>query len=111
MRPHFTFSAVARIVAAALLFWALAQHQYGYFVLLRWIVCGVSAFCAYLSYSINRIPWAWLLGFLALLFNPLAPIRLDRQTWAYFDVATGVLLLVSIFFVRESLASKGESNV
>jgi hypothetical protein len=111
MKKHLSFSVVARIVASVLLFWALARHQYGYFVLLRWVVCGVSAFCAFLSYSLKRIPWTWLFGLLAILFNPLAPIRLARQTWAYFDVATGLLLLASIFFIKESLPTKGDSNV
>ncbi|MGA9364884.1 MAG: DUF6804 family protein [Bacteroidota bacterium] len=111
MKTQLSFSVVARIVAGALLFWALARHQYGYFVLLRWVVCGTSVFCAYLSYSLKRVPWTWLFALLALLFNPIAPIRLDRQTWAYFDVATGLLLLASIFFIRESLPTKGASNV
>jgi hypothetical protein len=111
MKTKFTFSVVARIVAAGLLFWALSRHQIGYYNLLRWITCGVSAYCVFLSYSLKRIPWACLFGFLSLLFNPIVPIRLDRQTWAYLDVASGIFLLVSIYFIRESLSSKGESNV
>jgi hypothetical protein len=111
MKTQLSFSVVARIIASALLFWALARHQYGYFVLLRWVVCGTSAFCAYLSYSLKRVPWTWLFALLTILFNPLSPIRLDRQTWAYFDIATGVFLLASIFFIRESIPSKGETNV
>jgi hypothetical protein len=111
MKRYLTLSVIARIVASALLFWALARHPYGYFVLLRWVTCGVLAYCGYLSYSLKRIPWAWLFGFLALLFNPIAPVRLDRQTWAYLDIGTGVILLTSIFFVRELIKMKGESNV
>jgi hypothetical protein len=111
MKHYLTFSVIARIDASALLFWALARQPYGYFILLRWVTCGVSAYCAYLSYSIKRTPWAWLYGFVALLFNPLAPVRLDRQTWGYLDIATGVVFLISIFFVRESITTKGDSNV
>jgi hypothetical protein len=111
MKKHLSFSFVARIVTSALLFWALARHQYGYFVLLRWVVCSVSVFCAFLSYSLKRISWTWVFGLLALLFNPLAPIRLARETWVYFDIATGLLLLGSIFFINESLPTKGDSNV
>jgi len=110
MKQQFSFSVVARIVASGLLFWATARHQYGYFVLLRWIVCGTSLFCAYLSNSLKQLPWAWVFGLLALLFNPVVPVRLDRQTWAYSDVATGLLLLVSIFFVKETLPQKREQN-
>jgi hypothetical protein len=110
MKQYFSFSVVSRIVASILLFWAFAQHQYGYFVLLRWIVCGVSIYCSYLSYSKNIISWTWVFGFVAILFNPFAPIRLDRLTWAYFDIAIGFLLLVSIILVKESNSTKNKSN-
>lgn len=110
MKAKLPFSVVARIVVGGLLLWALAHHPYGYFVLLRWLVCAVSAFCAYLSFSLKRVPWTWLFALLALLFNPLVPIRLGHQTWTQFDVATGLLLLASIFFIKESLPKKGEPN-
>lgn len=110
MKQSLSVSIIARGVIALLLFWALSTHQYGYYVFLRWITCGICAYCMYLSYSLSKTPWAWLFGFLAMFFNPIAPIRLDRQTWAYLDVATGILLLVSILFIRESLSSKGESH-
>ena len=110
MKQYLSFSVVARIVTSALLFWALAQHQYGYFVLLRWIVCGVSIYCSYLSYSKNIISWTWVFSFVALLFNPLAPIHLDRHTWTYFDLAIGFLLLSSIIFIKESNKKKNKSN-
>ncbi len=113
MKKIISFSVVARFVVAILLLWALSRHQYGYYILLRWVTCGVAAYCTYLSYSLKRIPWVWLFGFLAVLFNPLAPLRLDRQIWSYFDVATAIILLASVFFIRESIQiqSKGESNV
>jgi hypothetical protein len=111
MKRYLSLSVIARVVASALLFWALARHQYGYFVLLRWVVSGVSVYCGYLSYTLKRIPWAWVFGFSALLFNPIALVRIDRQTWAYLDIATGIILLISIFFIRESIQTKGESNV
>lgn len=43
---------------------------------------------------------------MALLFNPIIPVALDRQTWAPIDVFTAMFLFVSIFFVRESVSAK-----
>ncbi|MBA4313050.1 MAG: hypothetical protein C0417_10520 [Chlorobiaceae bacterium] len=111
MKVQLSFSVIARIIVSALLFWALAKHQYGYFVLLRWAVCGISAFCAYFSYSLKRIQWTWMFAILALLFNPVVPVGLDRQTWVYLDVATGLFILASIFFIRESLSTKDKTDV
>jgi hypothetical protein len=67
-------------------------------------VCGVAAYSAYLSTKINRVPWAWVFGIVALMFNPISPSRIGRATWAYIDIAVGMLFLVSLVFVRENLA-------
>ena len=40
----------------------------------------------------------WLIIFViaAVMLNPVAPIHLKRETWAFVDAAAAVLLLVSI---------------
>ena len=91
---------IARVIAAAMLFWALDRHKYDYFVLLRWVTCAVAAYGAVLASEVRRISWTWTLGIVALLFNPILPVHLKRETWAVIDVATGVLLLASIWQVR-----------
>jgi hypothetical protein len=105
-----SLSSIARIVGSILLFWALSKHPYGYFTLLRWVVCAIAVYTAYLSTIVNRVPWAWVFGLIALLFNPLIPVRIDRVTWAYLDVAIGIFFLLSIFFVRENLSKKESPN-
>jgi hypothetical protein len=101
-----SLSVIARIVGSILLFWAFSKHPYGYFTLLRWVVCAAAVYTAYVSTTVNRVPWAWVFGFIALLFNPLILVRIDRATWAYLDVAVGILFLLSLFFVRENLPKK-----
>jgi hypothetical protein len=91
---------LARLVAAGLLLWALDSHSYSYYVLLRWIVCGVAAYGVYLSVRMSRTGWAWVLGILALVFNPIRPVHLDRTTWAAVDIGSAALLISSIFLLR-----------
>lgn len=110
MREYLVFSVVSRVVASGVLLWASGKHGYDYFVVLRWVVCGVSVFCSYMSHSKNIIFWSWVFGCVAVLFNPVVPVRLSRHTWTYLDVACGILLLVSIFFIKESFVKKGEPN-
>jgi len=111
MNKYLSFSVIARIVGSILLFRALSRHPYGYYTLLRWVVCATAAYTAYVSAAVNRIPWAWFFGLVALLFNPLIPVRIDRATWAYLDVTVGVVFLVSLFFIREDISTKGgQSN-
>lgn len=91
---------IARVIAAALLLLALADLPYGFYTLLRIIVCAVGAYGAYLAYSLERPVWTWTLGAIAVLFNPIIPIYLERETWAPIDVGVAVVLLISIRTVK-----------
>jgi len=95
------FFIVIRIVASALLFWALANHPYDYYTILRWVVCGVAAFSTYVSYEINKKEWTWIFGIIALLFNPIITTHLSREMWAYIDIITGIIFLLSIKFIKK----------
>jgi len=87
---------------------ALGHHPYDYYRLLRWIVCGVAAFAAFRASERNKNGgWVWVLAFVALLFNPIIPVHLERETWAFIDVGVAVLLLISIVAVDLPPAMKG----
>jgi hypothetical protein len=100
---------IARIIAAILLFLALDRHPYGYYELLRFVVCGVSIYGLYFSAKLEKIGWAFTFGIIAILFNPLIPIYLRRGTWQFIDLAVAVLLLLSIFLLRKF--QSGQVNV
>ncbi len=77
-------------VPAAMLLIALAPLPYGYYTLLRLVVCVSAGTVAYLSWPKHA---AWSVGFIvvALLFNPLIIVALDRGTWAPIDVGVAIL--------------------
>lgn len=101
MKNYFTVSGIGRLVAAVLLIWALERHPYTYYVLLRWVVCGTGAYSAFVASSSDKTAWTWVLGIIAVIFNPLIPVHLDRNTWAAIDVAAAGVFVVSTFFARE----------
>jgi hypothetical protein len=82
-------------VAAVLLLVALLPLPYGYYTFLRIVVCGTAGYGAYLFAEDGRMQWTIALGLLAVLFNPIIPIYLDRTTWAILDLAAAVVLLMS----------------
>jgi len=93
---------IARIAAAIMLFLALARLPYGYYTLLRFVVCGTTAYGAYFASTEQKKPaWAWTFGIIAVLFNPFIPIHLSRDIWAVIDVAVALLLVVSLRFLRQ----------
>jgi len=91
---------IGRIVAAGMLIWALDDHPYDYFTLLRVVVCFVSGYCAIQASSQNKDSWTWILGGMAVLFNPIIPIHMARETWQIVDLCAAIVLIVSIFFVK-----------
>jgi RsiW-degrading membrane proteinase PrsW (M82 family) len=83
-----------------MLFWALADHSYGYFTLLRFVVCLVTAYCAVLTHSQKDEEWTWIFGAIAVLFNPIMPLHMNRQIWIVIDVLVAAVLIVSMFIIR-----------
>jgi hypothetical protein len=92
---------IPTLIASAMLLGCLIDGQpYGYFQILRWVVCGVCGYRAYLAYALGKKVWLWIFIASAVLFNPIAPIHLDRDAWTVIDVVMAVALLVSLKFVR-----------
>jgi hypothetical protein len=52
---------MARIIAASILLWALLPNPYGFYMLVRLVVCGVCGYTAY-GYAKHELSGlAWLL--------------------------------------------------
>ena len=102
-RPHL----VPALVAMIMLFVAVADLQYGYYQILRWVVCGAAAYIAYIAYNWRKVWATWVFGFVALLFNPIIPVHLTKEIWQPIDVTCGRLFGASALFLRESSQKMG----
>lgn len=91
---------------AILLVLALADMPAWYFRLLRFVVFIAGGVVSFRAYAAGQVGWSVLAGCLALVFNPIAPLRLARSTWALVDVAAAGVLFASIFFVSEGRAER-----
>jgi hypothetical protein len=95
-RPH----AIPAIAAALLLVVALGQHPYGYYTFLRLAVCVAAIVVAWVAWNSNA-QWAtWVFAGVAILFNPLAPVYLQRSTWRPIDVGCALAFLGSLAIKR-----------
>jgi hypothetical protein len=93
---------IPAVIAALMLLVAVGDRPYDYYQLLRFVVCGAGAYIAWLSYH-SKYPWAvWLFGFVAILFNPLAPVHLSRATWGLLDLVCAGLFLLAAAVKRQS---------
>ena len=93
---------ILALIASGFLFFALSSGlPYGYFTLMRFVVCSISIYLAYKAYEEDKESlWVWALGFVAVLFNPIFPIYLKRVQWEVIDLWTGVFFMVSVFFLK-----------
>ena len=79
-----------------MLFGAIAEWPYGYYILLRWITCMTSILIAFQVFEKN-IDWAKAVFIvIAILFNPLAPNYLSRSIWISLDIVTAILFIFAI---------------
>lgn len=83
---------------------------YGYYTLLRLVVCGSSVYVGFLAYNLNKQGWTWTMGFIALLFNPLIPIHLDKPTWVPIDLVAAFLFLIALFVVKPNRSKIGDGT-
>lgn len=83
------------VAAAILSFVAIADLPYAYYQLLRWIVCVAAVVAAMRAHAAGRIIAPWALALIALVFNPLIRFHFSKETWAAWNVAAGITLLVA----------------
>lgn len=92
---------IPSLIASVMLILALAPWPYGYYMLLRLVVCGVAVFIAVKAMELKR-DWAiWTFGFIAVLFNPFILVHLAREIWLPIDIVFAVLFLYAAFMVKK----------
>ncbi len=90
-----------KLLAILFLLGALGDWPYGYYQLLRWLILGVGGYSAYLAYNSGRKIWTGIFGVIALLFNPIIPFYLSRNTWQPIDIIVAIIFFISLFYKYE----------
>ncbi len=95
LKTHAKKLKIALLLAALMLCFALfPMMPYGFYVLLKWVVCGATVYGALNFRDEPRLSrHFWPLGVLALLFNPLVPAPLTPLVWLLLDLGTAVYFL------------------
>lgn len=83
-----TKTSISRILAILLLILALGHMPYGYYVLLKWIICAIFAHCAITAHKMKDESWTWIFGVTAAIYNPIIPVHLGRHIWPIVNIAS-----------------------
>ncbi len=105
-RPHL----IPSVIAAVMLLLALVPWPYGYYQLLRFVVCGTAGYVAFVAYNWKKIWAIWLFGFIAVLFNPLIPIHFSREVWRPIDAICGIIFIFIAVIIREPVTSSDKKE-
>lgn len=89
-------------VPAVLLVFALVPLPYGFYMLLRLIVCAVSVWLAYEQWKQDDAISAWVvvLIFIALVYNPIISIHLTREIWSMINLVTSSVFIGHLWFLK-----------
>jgi hypothetical protein len=82
------------VLPAGMLLLTLAGHpRYRFSLLLRWVVSGGAALLALVAHDQDASGWMWVMVGILILFNPLVPLHLRRDTWRVLDLlAAGIFV-------------------
>jgi hypothetical protein len=90
-----------KFVLIVLIALAITRMPYGYYILLKWLSCGIFVYLATQCFRVNSQSWVWVYGVMAGIYNPLIPAHLGRDIWTVVNLAT--ILVVVVSFWRDGL--------
>jgi hypothetical protein len=88
---------ILRFFLSALLFIAVLDLPYVYYQALRIIVPLGISLIIFVEYDKLSRYSIFLYVSICVLFNPILPIYLLRETWFYLDLLSGVVILILSF--------------
>lgn len=102
---------IPQLIAGLMLLWALnPSNPYGYYILLRWICCGIFAYLAFKAHEQNETGFAWILGITAAVYNPILPVHLTREIWSVVNVVTIGIAAASTFKLSTRIQDRSISS-
>lgn len=93
---------IPQVICIIMLLWALnPNNPYAYYVLLRWVCCGIFAYLAFQAFEYKKQSWVWVLGITALLYNPIFRVHLNRELWSIINIITIGIAVATVFAFKE----------
>jgi hypothetical protein len=104
MNRRFQEAALTALGAILLLVAAFNKYPYGFYMVLRLVTTVGAIYWAWRVHQVGLPGWTWVFAALALLMNPVLPIRMHRSDWQPIDLGLGVLLLAwsGFWFLRRA---------
>lgn len=100
---------VAVAVLLAMVAAVVHPSAYAVYQLTRWAVCAASVVCGIACLE-RSMGFALSLFVLAIIFNPIAPVRFSRDAWAVLDVIAAIWLVAAGVFATRLTEGKSRGG-
>jgi len=77
--------------------------EYSYFILLRWVVRFSAIYVGYFLFQEKRNNWVWMMGIIAVVFNPIEPVHLNKGLWQVIDFVVAGIFFVLVFSKKQKV--------
>ena len=92
---------IPHALVVGLLLWALVpSNPYGYYSVMRWILCATFIYLAVRSHEQQRHTWVWVWGVSAGIYNPIFPVHATREFWSLVNIVTIGVVAFGVFATR-----------
>jgi len=75
--------------------------SYSYYQILRWVVVIVASYNAFTFFEKDNKNWMFIMIAIAVLFNPITSIHLEKQTWVILDLVASIIMFISIRKIKK----------
>lgn len=94
---RFSFLDKASVILVGVVLLCLLPLPYGFYTVVRFGTAVIACCWAYKFYEENKMPFAIIAGAIAILFQPLISIPLDRLTWIIIDILLSILIIILLY--------------
>jgi uncharacterized protein DUF6804 len=92
---------ILSVLATSMVVLGLVDMPYGFYTLLRVILCLTAAVGFAAARRRDDLPWTWAYGALAVLYNPVLPVHLGAKgLWILVNAGTLVVYWVGAMRFR-----------
>lgn len=88
---------IIKLIAVILMLLVIYNLPYGYYEFLRIVITGISGYLAFKYFDKKIIGWSVTMTGIAILFNPVLPIHLDKSIWVFINIILAIVFIISIY--------------
>jgi hypothetical protein len=96
---------ISRLIGCGLLLIAIADLPYGYYQFLRIVISIIAGLNAFSELENENKILFFIFSLILVLFNPIIPIHLDKNTWTPINIIVGIIFGLSAFAYHDKKES------